>query len=78
MVLTEIDNAEFDQAHDILTKMDTLPEFHPTNSVMGSIIAQEVQKMVVKFGRPFYGMFTYDIKLQKGDLFTPSYLADIL
>lgn len=55
-----------------------MTEFHPTNSVTGSILSQEIQKIVVRHGRPFYGLFVYDIKDQTGEVYPPKFLQNIL
>ena len=59
-----------------MEKAQELKEFHPTNSVIGSIIAQETQKIVIRADRPFYGLFTYDIKTQIGKECAPTFMQE--
>ena len=72
-----LDNAEFDEALNIFEKIERMAEFHPTNSVIGSIIAQEAQKIVTRSERPFYGLFTYDIKTQMAKVYEPNFQDDL-
>ena len=76
----EIDeNYNYKQTLDFLKKVEELDEeFHPTNSVLGGFLSQEIQKIVTRKGRPFHGLFTYDIVTQKGDVYSEDFMHNLV
>lgn len=72
---TFIEGSEFDKISALFEKFSGLKEFHPTSSVTGAVLAQEVQKIVANHGRPIYGFLTYDAKNQKSVTCYPDFLT---
>mmetsp|Transcript_28415 Transcript_28415/g.25147 ORF Transcript_28415/g.25147 Transcript_28415/m.25147 type:complete len:231 (+) Transcript_28415:331-1023(+) len=72
-----LNNPEFDEALNIMNLPKT-EEFHPTNSILGSFLAQEIQKIVAREGRPFSGLFIHDFVSMKGEYYLPGFLLNLV
>ena len=66
---------EFEDTLKILTDSKDTNEFHPTNCILGSIVAQEVQKIVTRTDRPMYGLLVYDMMVQRAMVYSTDIYA---
>ena len=58
-----VQHEDYTVANEEMAQAQNIVDYHPTNSVMGAIIANEAQKVVTKEKPPVHGLIIYEPRL---------------